>query len=203
MLNGHQRIGFKRLAIHSNAWKDQLGSLQSYVDYELSHTEYENGIRFITDSNLKESIATHILADLPDWFGLPESTKDYIEQSRERPFWAAYRNNEAVGFIVLKETSNYTAEIYVMGVLMDFHRQQIGEQLFYKFVQYAKDHTYEYIQVKTVDKGHYDEYDRTVDFYEKMNFRKLECFPDLWDPCNPCLLMVQSVDSALGTHGTQ
>ena len=112
----------------------------------------ETDIRFISDSDLKESIATHILADLPDWFGLPESTKDYIEQSRERPFWAAYRNNEAVGFIVLKETSNYTAEIYVMGVLMDFHRQQIGEQLFYKFVQYAKDHTYEYIQVKTVDR---------------------------------------------------
>ena len=154
-------------------------------------------IRFITDSDLKENIATLILADLPQWFGLPESTKEYIEQSQQMPFFAAYQRNKPVGFIVLKESSKYTAELFVMGVLKEYHRQQIGEQLFSKFVDYAKDNGYEYLQVKTVDEGHYETYDRTRLFYEKMNFRKLECFPDLWDKHNPCLIMVQSVDAAL------
>lgn len=193
----YENIGFKKLAVHLDAGKDQLGALQSYIDYELSRAQFENGIRLITGTSFKQAIATSILADLPEWFGLPDSTTEYIQQSMNMPFFAAFRNNKPVGFIALKKTSKFTAEIYVMGILKDFHRQQIGEQLFYKFVQFAHNSGYEYLQVKTVDEGHYAEYDRTRLFYEKMNFRKLECFQDMWDKNNPCLIMVQSIDSAM------
>ena len=199
----YENIGFIKLAVHLNAGKDQLGVLQSYVDYELTRAQYENGIRLITDTALKQAIATSILADLPEWFGLPDSTTEYIQQSMNMPFFSAYRNDKPVGFIALKETSKFTAEIYVMGILKDFHRQQIGEQLFYKFVQFAQNSGYEYLQVKTVDEGHYAEYDHTRLFYEKMNFRKFECFPDMWDKNNPCLIMVQSVDSAMKHFNNQ
>ena len=49
------------------------------------------------------------------------------------------------------------------------------------FLEYAKEHGYEYVQVKTVKKGQYKEYDITNAFYEKIGFKELECFPNLWD----------------------
>lgn len=60
--------------------------------------------------------------------------------------------------------------------------------------KYAKIN-YKYLQVKTVDEGHYKEYDQTIAFYKKMGFSKLEVFPDLWDEWNPCLVMVKAIPS--------
>ena len=150
-------------------------------------------IQFVTDKDEKEQIATKILQELPEWFGLPDSTKEYITNSRELPLWA-YVNEEPQGFIVLKETSEFTAEIYVMGVVKDGHRKGVGKALFEAFECYAKEHGYEYLQVKTVQKGHYKEYDMTNAFYEKLGFRELECFPTLWDAWNPCQIYVKKVE---------
>lgn len=189
----YEKIGFTKLAIHSNAWKDQLGNFQSSVEYELTREQYENGVRWIIDQELKETIARNILADLPEWFGLPESTENYVKESKEMPFFSYFKDGQHVGFIVLKETSEFTAEIFVMGVLKQYQRSKIGYKLLNHFIEYAKNKGYEFIQVKTVDAGHYEEYDRTRLFYEKMGFKKFECFPTLWDEWNPCLVMVQSI----------
>lgn len=151
------------------------------------------GIKKITDANQKAAIAEHILTDLPEWFGLPDSTREYIAKSKEMPFWAYYKNEQYVGFIVLKETSKAAAEIYVMGVLKEYHRRHIGAQLFKSFMEYAKYAGYSFIQVKTVEAGYYEEYDKTRLFYEHMGFQKLECFPTLWDEWNPCLVMIMSI----------
>lgn len=193
----YEKLGFKKIGVRSDSWQDQLGNWQSSVDYELTREQYEDGVRYICDSDKKEEIAKHILNDLPEWFGLPESTKEYIEKSREFPLFAYYKDGHYVGFIVLKETGKYTAEIYVMGVLKDYQRQRIGNKLFDAFVNYASNKEYEFIQVKTVDAGCYEEYDRTRLFYEKKGFKKFECFPTLWDEWNPCLVMVQSVKEAV------
>ena len=56
-----------------------------------------------------------------------------------------------VGFIALKETGPYTAEICVMGILKEYHRKGIGHQLFDEFHKYAKEKGYRFIQVKTVE----------------------------------------------------
>lgn len=150
-------------------------------------------IVFIKDSEKKRKIASDILNRLPEWFGLPESTRNYIEEAAKMPFWAYEEKNAYRGFIVLKETSPYTAEIFVMGVLPENHRKGIGKQLFGAFDQFAKDAGYEFIQVKTVDAGCYEQYDRTRLFYESLGFRKLETFPTLWDKWNPCLVLVMAI----------
>ena len=150
-------------------------------------------IKFVTNSVEKEQIASHILQQLPEWFGLPDSTQEYITKSKDWPFWA-YVTEVPKGFIVLKETSPHTAEIYVMGVLKTSHGQGIGRALFEALQDYAKERGYEYIQVKTVQKGRYKEYDMTNAFYEKMGFRELECFPSLWDEWNPCQIYVKRVE---------
>lgn len=149
-------------------------------------------IEFIEETEQKEEIADHILNQLPDWFGLPESTKNYIEESRKLPFWAYYADGQPVGFLALRETSPYTVELYVMGILKAYHRQGIGTALWKAFMEYAKDKGYEYVQVKTVKKGHYKEYDITNSFYESLGFRELECLP-LWDEWNPCQIYVKCI----------
>ena len=134
-------------------------------------------------------------------FGLPDSTKEYVEKSRDLPFFAYYMDGNYVGFLVLKETGKHTAEIYVMGILKQYHRHGIGKKLFQEFLRYAEQKQYEFAQVKTVDEGHYEEYDRTRLFYERMGFKKLECFPTLWDEWNPCLVMVMSVKDGIRKNG--
>lgn len=148
---------------------------------------------FIDDRKQKELISSTILADLPDWFGLPDSTAEYIKTSQELPFWAEVENNTAKGFIVLKETSPHTAEIYVMGVLKSFHNSGIGKELFEVFYNFSKSRDYSFIQVKTVQEGRYKEYDKTIQFYEKLGFKELECFPTLWDEWNPCQVYIMAI----------
>ena len=150
-------------------------------------------IAFITDSDEKERISSLILRDLPDWFGLPDSTANYIRESRAMPFWAAMEDDRPVGFIALRETGPQTAEIYVMGVLKTLHGQGYGTALWEAFRDWARGRGYEYAQVKTVRRGCYEEYDRTNDFYEHLGFRELECFPTLWDEWNPCQVYIRSL----------
>ncbi|MBR4193719.1 MAG: GNAT family N-acetyltransferase [Oscillospiraceae bacterium] len=148
-------------------------------------------IERITDKDRKEHIARLILLALPEWFGIPESTRAYIEASRELPFWAAFEDGNAVGFLALKGTGPKTVELHVMGVLPEYHRRGIGAGLWEAAKAYAKAQGYLYAQVKTVASGHYPEYDRTNAFYRAMGFEALECFPILWDARNPCQVYVQ------------
>lgn len=151
------------------------------------------GIRLIENEEEKRAISSAVLADLPEWFGIPEYTREYIDESAKMPFWASFTEDEPTGFIALKQTSRHTAEIFVMGVQKRFHRQGIGRELFSAFYAYAKEQGYAFLQVKTVDEGHYKEYDQTRLYYESMGFRRLEVFPTLWDPQNPCLILVMAI----------
>lgn len=81
-------------------------------------------------------------------------------------------------------------EIYVMGVLPAYHRSGIGRQLFAAIRAEAIAQGYRLLQVKTVQTGHYEEYDRTNAFYQRMGFLPLECLPTLWDEWNPCQVYV-------------
>lgn len=148
-------------------------------------------IRFLDNPLEKDAVAAQILTNLPEWFGLPESTQKYIEDSREMPFWACYEDEEVQGFLTLKETGSATAEIYVMGVLKESHRKGIGTRLFKECEVYARERGYEFLQVKTVQKGHYEAYDQTNAFYERMGFKEFECLPTLWDEWNPCQIYVK------------
>ena len=146
----------------------------------------------VENSEEKAAIVKEVLAALPEWFGLPESTQAYIDEARDLPLWAAFDDNAVLGFVTLKETSKSTTEIHCMGVKKAFHHQGIGKAL-----QSALEETvrgeYDFLQVKTVDEGHYDEYDSTIRFYESVGFKRLEVFPTLWDEWNPCLVMVKFI----------
>ena len=70
-----------------------------------------------------------ILEALPDWFGIADAREEYIRESAGKPFFCAYDGERPIGFLYLKQTGRDTVELYVMGVLKEFHRQGTGRAL--------------------------------------------------------------------------
>ena len=151
-------------------------------------------IREVSSANEKKRITREILEALPDWFGIEESRENYIKESVNLVYFAAYDNKQPIGFICLKETGKDTAEICVMGVLKAYHRQGVGKLLFDEAKNAARHEGYSFLQVKTVQMGKYDDYDATNRFYLSMGFKEFEVFPTLWDEWNPCQVYVMSLE---------
>lgn len=140
----------------------------------------------IREGRRKREIAREILEALPDWFGIPEAREAYIADSEGQTFFAAMEDDSPRGFLCLKETGRDTVELAVMGVLQEFHRRGIGRKLFGAAREQARKEKYSFLQVKTVEMGHYPEYDATNRFYLSLGFQEFEVFPTLWDEGNPC-----------------
>ena len=102
-------------------------------------------------------------------------------------------DDKPVGFLCLKETGKATVELAVMGVMKDNHRNGAGRKLVEMAKEVAKADGYEFMQVKTVKMGMYEDYDRTNLFYISCGFKELEVFPLLWDEANPCQIYVMSL----------
>lgn len=152
-------------------------------------------IRKVTTTADKEKIAAAVLHDLPDWFGIPESTAEYIRNSGQMTVIAVYDTDKPVGFLTIKKNNAYTAEIYVMGILKAYHRQGIGKILFNACHTWCKNHRFQFLQVKTLDSSYPDEaYAKTRKYYEAMGFRPLECIPEIWGKTCPCLIMVMAIE---------
>ena len=150
-------------------------------------------IKEIIDIKEKEKISREILNNLPEWFGMPESTEEYITDSQDKPFIACFMDNEAVGFVVLNSTSVDCADIFVMGIKKNYHRMGIGRKLNDAYEELAKRLGYTYTQVKTVQSGYYKEYDITNNFYKSVGYKELEVFPTLWDEWNPCQVYIKYI----------
>jgi ribosomal protein S18 acetylase RimI-like enzyme len=135
-----------------------------------------------------------ILRDLPQWFGIPEATEQYLKDIEGLPTFIASLEGEAVGFLTLREHSEYAAEIHVMGVRPELHRNGVGRALVCGAESSLRKRGFEYMQVKTLSERHPDlNYARTRAFYSAMGFRPLEEFPELWGEENPCLQMIKSL----------
>lgn len=147
----------------------------------------------IKDNKEKQLITRNILEALPEWFATEKAREEYIRNSIENKFFCAYDKNTPTGFIYLKQTGADTVEIAVMGVLKDYHRKSIGKMLFEEAKEIAVKEGYSFIQVKTVQMGIYEDYDRTSHFYKSLGFKEFEVFPTLWDESNPCQIYVMAL----------
>ncbi|MBR6967457.1 MAG: GNAT family N-acetyltransferase [Ruminococcus sp.] len=147
----------------------------------------------ILDKNEKKVIARKILESLKEWFEVDESREGYISGSADQIFFAAKENEGYVGFLCLKETGRDTVELAVMGVLKEYQRGGIGRELFEIAREAARSAGYSFMQVKTVQMGKYEEYDRTNLFYISCGFKEFEVFPTLWDEDNPCQIYIMSL----------
>ena len=146
----------------------------------------------------KRSAARRILESLQDWFQMPEGREQYIRESAEQICLCAYEGENPIGFLCLKETGKDTVELAVMGVLEEYHRSGIGRQLVLQAKQIAYEKGYSFLQVKTVQMGVYEDYDRTNRFYLALGFKEFEVLPTLWDEANPCQIYVMALEKSNG-----
>ncbi|CZD40525.1 acetyltransferase [Streptococcus pneumoniae] len=73
-----------------------------------------------------------------------------------------------------------------------YQGRKIGSQLLATLESEARKKV-GYLQVKTVAEGSNKDYDRTNDFYRGLGFKKLEIFPQLWNPQNPCQILMSAI----------
>lgn len=143
----------------------------------------------------KTEYSRYVLEKLPEWFGNQEALLDYTENVKELPFWAAFNQNElCVGFLSVKIHYTHTGDIYVCGVLPEYHRDGVGTALYKMAEKYFYSKNCEYIIVKTLsDTVSYEPYEHTRKFYEKMGFIPLLTLTEMWDEWNPCLIMIKQL----------
>ena len=150
-------------------------------------------IEEVKGEDQKMAVVAEILRDLPEWFGIPESTQAYIEGAKDLRVWAAYQESDVVGFISLSYSSEDCAEIDCLGVKKSFQGQGIGRELITTIEREAVKQV-DYLQVKTVAEGLNKDYDRTNVFYRSLGFKKLEIFPQLWDLKNLCQILIKKIN---------
>lgn len=77
----------------------------------------------------KGEVCQSILRVLPQWFGRETALIQYLKEIEMLPTLLAVVDNECVGFLTFKQHNEYAAELYVMGVRPEYHRQGIGRAL--------------------------------------------------------------------------
>jgi GNAT superfamily N-acetyltransferase len=131
------------------------------------------------------------------WFGIPASVEDYVAAADRSPTVVASLDDVDVGLLTLVRHSRHAAEVYVMAVLPQLHRQGIGRALLRHAEDILAADGVEFLQVKTLSPSKPDDgYDKTRAFYLAYGFRPLEEFPTLWDADNPALQMIKVVSKA-------
>jgi GNAT superfamily N-acetyltransferase len=145
-------------------------------------------------------ICRTILDSLPHWFGNPDSVADYVAVADRSPSVIAGADERDVGITTLVRHSRYAAEVYVMGVLPQYHRLGIGRAMLRAAEVQLATSGVEFLQVKTLSPSKHDVgYEHTRAFYLAYGFRPLEEFPLLWDSDNPALQMVKTIPNSTGS----
>jgi coenzyme F420-0:L-glutamate ligase/coenzyme F420-1:gamma-L-glutamate ligase len=145
----------------------------------------------IEDPAERSRVAEVVLRDLPEWFGIEEATRAYIEAAAMLPTFAVEPD---VGFVCLEQHAPQAAEIHVMGVRREHHRRGVGRALVGVAEAWCRAQAIRYLQVKTLGPSHPDSgYAETRAFYEALGFVALEELHGLWDEVNPALLLLKDV----------
>lgn len=148
----------------------------------------------INDEIQKQNIARLVLKDLPEWFGIEESTEEYIRNVVNYPFLVAFDNDLPIGFYSLREENENILDMYVLGVLKKYHNQGIGSQLQKAAEDFARSNHYQYLMVLTLAKKVQNkEYLLTREFYLKQGFIDFYQNDAIFDQHNPCQIMLKQL----------
>lgn len=135
-----------------------------------------------------------ILRDLPEWFGRPESTQEYVDAADHLPnYFALTEAGERIGVLLIEQHYPTTAEVHLMAVKRAWHRRGAGRALLERVEHELSVAGTRMLTVKTLGAADPDEgYRNTRLFYEDAGFIPLEEFPDLWGD-TPCLFLAKSL----------
>jgi XTP/dITP diphosphohydrolase len=149
------------------------------------------------DPDAKEHICRAVLDSLPDWFGIPEAIEQFCREARELRMWVARTkdrtgNDEVAGLVTLLQHFPVTAELHLIAIRAEHHREGLGQKLLAAVEAHLKKKATRVLTVKTLAPSAGDRlYARTHRFYAAQGFVPLEVFPTLWNEENPCLLMAK------------
>lgn len=137
-------------------------------------------------------LCRQVLESLPEHFGIPEAVEGYVRAVEDLPVYAVRSGGDRVGLVALKEQSERTTEVFVMGILPTHQRGGLGARLVRAAERHARERGMKLLSVKTLSPAREnEEYARTRAFYRAMGFFPVEEFSTLWGEGNPCLLMAK------------
>jgi GNAT superfamily N-acetyltransferase len=152
-------------------------------------------VHAVEEPGARSDLCRSVLEELPEWFGIPESVRQYVQDVAELPTFAVGRD----AFLSLKLHTEAAAEIYVMGVRPASQGRGAGTALVQAAEAFLLARGVEFLQVKTLGPSHPSpHYARTRRFYESRGFRPLEELAGVWNESNPCLIMVKHLGAAAG-----
>jgi len=132
---------------------------------------------------------------LPDWFGIEEGLLDLRHAAVTQSGFVATVADEVIGFLALEQRFPESWEITWMAVHPDQHRRGVGRMLIDAALDACRASDVSFLLIKTLADTHPSpEYAQTRAFYERMGFARLQMFPDLWGPDNPCLMLCRVVN---------
>ncbi len=135
-----------------------------------------------------------ILRRLPEWFGDEQTMIDYGIEIDGLPTFMINMHHQVCGFISLKMHYKESAELYVLGILPEYHHQGLGRAAVESVTEYCRNQGIEYLQIKTLGPAtNWPSYESTRRFYLSLGFRPLEEFQTLWGPNCPCLQMIKKI----------
>jgi GNAT superfamily N-acetyltransferase len=135
-----------------------------------------------------------LLASLPDWFGIEESNREYIEGLSHRPSVVAESDGCIVGFLSIERHGPRSAEIHVMAVDPGLHRRGVGTALVDWTERWCAGESVHWLHVKTRGPATPDPgYERTRHFYLARGFEPLFETLEFWGPQDAALILVKAV----------
>jgi ribosomal protein S18 acetylase RimI-like enzyme len=144
----------------------------------------------------RSKVVEPIVRALPQWFGIETANRTFLHAADTNPTILAVDTERAdlpIGFLTLKCHSAAAAEVYVIGVLPEYHRRGVGRALITAAEGHLRTMGVTFLQVKTLSDRHPDRgYQKTRAFYLAMGFCLLED-SDLWGPQNPCWQLIKAL----------
>jgi ribosomal protein S18 acetylase RimI-like enzyme len=157
---------------------------------ELKHITYA----FEDDPESKSTICNSVLRSLPEWFGIEGAIRVYVDGVRDLLFLKVLHGGDPVGFCAVRISYGINADLYVLGILKEFHGRGIGTGMIEHIRDHCRSSDIPYMTVKTLSERHPDaNYAKTRKFYEKCGFEAFEEFPTFWGESSPCLYMLLRV----------
>jgi len=134
-----------------------------------------------------------ILATLPEWFGQADANAAYLRDIADKSTLIVTDASGPLGMIALDFHFETTAEIWLMAVRADRHRQGVGRALMETALEFSQGKGCSRAMVKTLSARNPDPgYAATRAFYRAVGFRPLIEFNQT-DPTNPMMWMDQAL----------
>jgi GNAT superfamily N-acetyltransferase len=145
------------------------------------------------------TITAGLLDRLPAWFGNPASNLEYTASARRLPgYLARGAGGDPIGVVLTKRHFAETAEVYLLAVHPDRHRQGVGTALLAALASELRADGCRMLQVKTLGPSHPDRgYELTRAFYRAAGFIPVEEIHGLWGDI-PCLQLIKTLTNAGG-----